>query len=214
MRTGSLASVFFLALSTAPFAAMACGGSTPPAQTAGTGGDADAGGGSTSTTPGATNPADDGGATTTTTATLADGGDLQGTKLQTSTSRHVETKLDAGAHGDGGHTPDPGRAPKDIMAIILARRDEFRACYDKELKKNPSISEGDLVIDWVIDPEGNPTDVRLNSSKSQITEAAVVGCVTDIIKKMKFSRSPRGFQTTTYYPFNFKRASGGKLAPQ
>jgi hypothetical protein len=212
MRT----TIFFamLALSSAPFAVVACGGSTPPAQTGGTGGDSDGGGGSTSTTP-TTAPVEDGGATTTTTTTLSDAGDLQGMKLTSSTTHHVDAPKTGGGAADAGpHTPDPGRAPKDIQTIILARRDEARACYDKELKKNPNISEGDLVIEWVIDPKGNPNDVKVNTAKSQITEQAVATCIIDIIKKIKFSESPRGFQTTTNYPFNFKRASGGKVAPR
>lgn len=144
------------------------------------------------------------GPTTTTTATLADGGDLQGTKL--TPSGPTAAGGDAGAaHGDGGAKHDPGRGPEDVFGMISNRRDEARACYDAELKKNPKVSEGTLWIDFVIDPEGNVTEPKLNESASDIKEAPVVSCVIAFLKKLKFPKSPRGMQSTTNYKFGFKR---------
>jgi len=138
----------------------------------------------------------------TTTVALADGGDLQGAKL-------TETKTMAAPASSanlpppkGPHGHEVGRGPEDIRAIVMARRDEARACYDAGLKDHPGI-EGDLVIAWTIDPKGNVTQAALDSSRSQIVEPTVVACVSDIIKKVQFAASPGGFETRAFYPFNF-----------
>src|SRR5579862_6954463 len=72
-------------------------------------------------------PAQDAGPTTTTTLTLGDGGDLTGSKLSTSGSQTLDVTVDGGAKS---HAPDLGRGNKDIQAIVVARRDDARACYD------------------------------------------------------------------------------------
>jgi hypothetical protein len=84
----------------------------------------------------------------------------------------------------------------------MAHRDEARACYDKGLAAHPGI-EGDLVIQWTIDPKGNVTQVSLDSARSQITEPGVVACVGDVIRKIQFAASPGGFETKAFYPYNF-----------
>jgi hypothetical protein len=143
---------------------------------------------------------EDAGSATTTTA-LGDGGDLQGSKL-VETHTVASTSASAGPAPKGPHSHDPGRSPADIRAIVVAHRDEARACYDRALPTHPGI-EGDLVIQWTIDPKGNVTQVSSDTSRSQIAEATVVACVADIIKKIQFAASPGGFETKAFYPFNF-----------
>jgi hypothetical protein len=141
-------------------------------------------------------------APTTTTATLS--GSDPGTKLPA-----------AGAPGTPAPKADdppkkgaePGRGREDIQAIVVARRDEARACYDEGLKKNPSI-EGDLDITWKIDPEGNVVDAGVDQSKSTIHDEAVSGCIIAILKKVKFAKSAKGFETKAHYPFNFHPKAG------
>lgn len=147
-------------------------------------------------------PVADAGPTTTTTLTLADGGNLTGTKLESSST--VTVINDAGVR-DAALDPkvhDPGRTPQDIQTIITVRRDEARACYDAALKAHPGI-EGNLDIKWTIDPKGNVTETAIDDGKSDIHEAGVGKCIGDIIKKIKFAESPRGVETHAHYPFNF-----------
>jgi hypothetical protein len=146
----------------------------------------------------------------TTTVALADGGDLQGAKLtETRTVSTAPAASSAGAAAPKGpHAHEMGRGPEDIRAIIMARRDEARACYDAGIKDHPGI-EGDLVIAWTIDPKGNVAQAALDTSRSQILEPSVVACVTDIIKKVQFAASPGGFETRAFYPFNFHPHHGG-----
>ncbi len=154
----------------------------------------------------ATVPSAEPSATTTTTTTLGDGGDLQGAKLASSSSTTIENKSDAGPP-KGAKGNEPGRSREDIQAIIVARRDDARTCYDEGLKKNPSI-EGDLDIKWTIDVDGNVTEIAVDAAKSTIRDEGVATCIMAIIKKVKFAKSNKGFESRTHYPFNFHPKAG------
>ncbi len=150
-------------------------------------------------------PAASGGGTggTTTTMQLGDGGDLQGAKLGSSVHTTTESKGDGGPKSTHGQSAsEPGRTANDIKTVVAARRDEARACYDKGLAAHPGI-EGDLDVKWVIDPQGNVTDASVDTTKSQITEPSVGACIVDVIKKIKFAPSGKGYETRAHYPFNF-----------
>jgi hypothetical protein len=147
-------------------------------------------------------PAGNAGPTTTTTATLGAGGDLQGAKL-TQTTTVASTSGSASPPSKGPHTHEPGRGIADIKAIVVAHRDEARACYDAALAAHPGI-QGDLVIQWTIDPKGAVTAVSADSSRSQIAEPSVLACVAKVIRKIQFAASPGGYETKASYPFNFK----------
>lgn len=209
----------FLALSvltSSLYLTVACGGGAKP------GGDVKSPGDGTGATegtssgnsngPGASSGAvSSGGASggMTTTTVLPDGGELQGAKLGSSTHTEVETKGDAGPKAGPGHSQEPGRKREDIQTIVMARRDEARACYDKGLKDHPGI-EGDLTIKFVIDPQGAVSDASVDSSKSSINEPTVGACIVDVIKKIKFAPSKGGFETRANYPFNFHPKTFGK----
>lgn len=147
---------------------------------------------------------------TTTTTNLPNSGELQGAKLgEGHTKVEVETKGDAGPKtpAGGGSAGEPGRTAKDIQTIVAARRDDARACYDKALASHPGI-EGDLDIKWKIDPQGNVFDAEVDTTKSSILEPSVGKCIIDIITKIKFASSPKGFESRAHYPFNFHPKPG------
>lgn len=137
----------------------------------------------------------------TTTMNLGDGGDLLGTKLTTTTKTTIETKGDGGVKGPG-RSDEPGRKREDIQTIVQGHRDEARACYDNGLKDHPGI-EGDLYVNFLIDPQGTVTEATIDHSKSSIHEEGVGNCVMDAIKKIKFNASAKGYETRASYPFNF-----------
>jgi hypothetical protein len=112
----------------------------------------------------------------------------------------AEPDIDAGRLGPRAH--DPGRGPADIRAIVVAHRDEARACYDQSLSAHPGI-EGDLMIHWVIDPKGVVSQVASDAARSQILEPSLVACIAEILMKLQFAPSQRGFETKAFYPFNF-----------
>jgi hypothetical protein len=136
----------------------------------------------------------------TSTTTQLDASDLQGQKLQSGSKKEIETKGDGGPRPSG--SDEPGRRRDDIKTIILTHRDEARACYDKALKDHPGI-EGDIQIKWTIDPDGNVTNPAVDQGKSQIHDESVGTCIIDVIKKIKFASSGKGYETHAAYPFNF-----------
>ncbi len=140
---------------------------------------------------------------TTTTTQLGNGGDLQGAKLGGKVHSETESKGEGGPKSTHGQSAsEPGRSAKDIQTIVAVRRDEARACYDKGLAAHPGI-EGDLDVKWVIDPQGNVTEASVDTTKSTILEPGVGACVVDVIKKIKFAASAKGYETRAHYPFNF-----------
>jgi hypothetical protein len=149
-------------------------------------------------------PTGDAGSATTTVA-LRGGGDLQGAKLsETHTVTSTSSSASAGSNAPAGaHGHEPGRGPADIRAIVMAHRDEARACYDNALAAHPGI-EGDLFIQWTIDPKGNVTKLSADASHSAISEPTVVACVAAVIQKIQFAPSPGGYESKAFYPFNFR----------
>jgi hypothetical protein len=141
----------------------------------------------------------------TTTVAPTDGADVQGTKL---TETHAVAPPSASsAPAKTTHLHDPGRGAADIQAVVSARRDEARACFDRALAEHPGIG-GDLVITWTIDPKGNVTQTSVDTSRSQISEPTAIACISDIIRKIQFAPSPGGFETKAFYPFNFRPHHG------
>lgn len=193
--------------------AVACGGAEGkgagaknPSSSSGDGTSAGASSGG-DTPPGSTPATSSGGgpsgAGSTTTTQLGDGGDLQGAKLGSKVHSETESKGEGGPKGTHGQSAsEPGRTAKDIQTIVSVRRDEARACYDKGLAAHPGI-EGDLDVKWVIDPQGNVADASVDTTKSTILEPSVGACVVDVIKKIKFAASSKGYETRAHYPFNF-----------
>ncbi len=202
-----------VAASTAALIAVACGGGNQEdpktaASSSGTSGDpaSSSGGGSSSSggDPGSSSSGGAGASSGSTTTNLPDSGELQGAKLTGEKShKEIHSEGDAGPKSTHGQSAnEPGRTAKDIQTIIANRRDEARACYDKALASHPGI-EGDLDIKWVITPEGDVTDASVDTTKSQILEPTVAQCIIDIIKKIKFAPSAKGYETRAHYPFNF-----------
>ena len=136
------------------------------------------------------------------TATTPSSADAAAPATSTEAGTTISASSDAAPPAKMAHTHDPGRGIDDINAIVKARREEARACYDRALQDHPGI-EGDLVIMWTIDPKGNVTTVSLDAARSTIAEASVVACVSEIVKRIQFAASPGGFETKASYPFNF-----------
>ena len=169
--------------------AAACGGGN--AATNGAKAPGDVGAGAPVTSSSSTSLEEDAGPPTTTTSTLDGSGDSP-TKLEPTTP----------APSSSGRSADPGRSAKDIEALVKAHRDEARKCYDDNVKAHPGV-EGDLVIHWVVDAKGAVTTIELNTQRSQITEPTIVACVIGVVKAIPFAPSPKGFESTYNYPFNF-----------
>ncbi|MDP9034616.1 MAG: AgmX/PglI C-terminal domain-containing protein [Myxococcota bacterium] len=140
----------------------------------------------------------------TTTTTLSDARESSAQKLNethpTTSSASVGSAARTADHA--ARAGDPGRTADDIRAIVLAHRDEARACYDQALPAHPGV-EGNLILQWTIDPKGNVTEVSADASRSQIAEPSIIRCIAERIKRIQFAASPGGFETKARYPFSF-----------
>jgi hypothetical protein len=161
------------------------------------------GGAAPAAAPGATGPVP-ANTPTTTTLTLADGGDVQGTRLQSSQTSAASADAANAGPARGPHQSEPGRSVKDIQVILQAHRDDARACYDQAQTAHPDPSmKGNLDVKWTIDPNGKVTAISVDDGRSDIHDQGVAKCVMDVVRGITFAVSAKGFETYAHYPFNF-----------
>lgn len=98
--------------------------------------------------------------------------------------------------------PADTRGKEQIQQVIADNRHKVRACYDAALANNPGI-QGDLVISFVINPEGDVKEAEVNWAESEIHIPELDTCAADSIKALKFPASSRGLESKVNYPFNF-----------
>lgn len=108
----------------------------------------------------------------------------------------------ADASGDPTATCEPGRCLDDISRAIAEYRPDARACYDEGRKRAPTI-EGKIIINFAIDAEGVVGETSQGMQDGQIEEPGVVECVSEVIKKVRFAKSPKGKTTRAYHRFEF-----------
>jgi len=89
-----------------------------------------------------------------------------------------------------------------IRKLVMDNRKAARKCYD-DARKDLKDLKGDVVIHFVIDPEGNVKSAEPNLERSTLKSTAVSECVVGVIKGIKFPKSSRALETSTNYPFNF-----------
>lgn len=95
------------------------------------------------------------------------------------------------------------RTMEVIAQVVKDNRQPVRDCVDKAKKELPDL-KGDMVIHFVIDPDGKVKKAELNQERSNLKAPSVVECAINVIKGIKFPPSSRGMDTTVNYPYNFK----------
>lgn len=89
-----------------------------------------------------------------------------------------------------------------IQKIVKEQRKPVRECYEKARKDLPSL-QGDMVIHFVLDPEGKVKTIELNEQRSTLKAPPVVDCAIKVIRGLSFPPSSRGMETNVNYPYNF-----------
>jgi hypothetical protein len=89
-----------------------------------------------------------------------------------------------------------------IRKLVMDNRKAARKCYD-DARKDLKDLKGDVVIHFVLDPEGKVKLAELNQERSTLKSPAVVDCVLGVIRSIQFPKSSRAMETSTNYPFNF-----------
>ena len=93
------------------------------------------------------------------------------------------------------------RTMEVIAQIVKENRKPVRDCFEKAKKDLPDL-KGDMVIHFVVDPDGKVKKADLNVERSTLKSPAVVDCSIKVIQGIKFPPSSRGMDTTINYPFN------------
>ena len=93
------------------------------------------------------------------------------------------------------------RTMEVIAQIVKENRKPVRDCFEKAKKELPDL-KGDMVIHFVVDPEGKVKKAELNQERSTLKSPAVVDCSVKVVLGIKFPPSSRGMDTTVNYPFN------------
>jgi hypothetical protein len=89
-----------------------------------------------------------------------------------------------------------------IQKLVKDNRKPVRECYEKARKDLPSL-QGDMIIHFVLDPDGKVKQIELDQNRSTLKAPAVVDCAIKTIKGIAFPPSSRGMETTVNYPYNF-----------
>lgn len=88
-----------------------------------------------------------------------------------------------------------------IAKLVKDNRQPVRDCMDKVKKQLPDL-KGDLVIHFIVDPEGKVSKAELNVERSTLKNPEVAECAIKTIKGIKFPASSRQMQSEVNYPYN------------
>ena len=111
-----------------------------------------------------------------------------------------EDKITQIAHGVGAGTGLIGSAVEDADKTIAKLQPKFTACYKAGLEKDPKLAGG-LTIKTEIKPDG--TVGNATAQDTQGLNPAVVKCLTDTMKKAKFSPPKAAQLATLEVPLKF-----------
>ncbi|HEX3854923.1 MAG TPA: AgmX/PglI C-terminal domain-containing protein [Polyangiaceae bacterium] len=185
-----VARLFRSSIFVAVLATSACGGSPPPP----------------AASPEPT-PASDAAASPAPNATAKPAGDEEGWAGE-NTAKSAPSDVPAGDKpandepaSTGGKGPET-RTMDVIRKLVMDNRKAARKCYE-DARKDLKDLQGNVVIHFVLDPEGKVKSADLNQERSTLKSPAVVNCVIDVIKGIQFPKSSRAMETSTNYPFNF-----------
>ncbi|HEY0462792.1 MAG TPA: AgmX/PglI C-terminal domain-containing protein [Polyangiaceae bacterium] len=89
-----------------------------------------------------------------------------------------------------------------IRKLVMDNRKAARKCYD-DARKDQKDLQGDVVVHFVLDPDGKVKLAELNQERSTLKAPVVTDCVLGVIRSIHFPKSSRAMETSTNYPFNF-----------
>jgi outer membrane biosynthesis protein TonB len=91
---------------------------------------------------------------------------------------------------------DPGLVAKEVRA----RQGAIKACYERALKRNPTLS-GKIVMTWTITAAGTVSGVDVETDT--LGDSEVASCIKSLIARWRFP-APAGGTVTVSFPFVFQ----------
>ncbi|MCB9592645.1 MAG: TonB family protein [Sandaracinaceae bacterium] len=110
----------------------------------------------------------------------------------------VQGSVRAGALEDesGSGVFDPSLVTRQIQA----RSRSLQACYERELRQNPTLA-GRVLVRFTIQPSGVVTGAT--ATQNGTGSPAVAACVVSMVSAFRFNPGPEGGSVTFTYPFVF-----------
>ncbi|MCG5053737.1 MAG: AgmX/PglI C-terminal domain-containing protein [Myxococcales bacterium] len=93
--------------------------------------------------------------------------------------------------------------PSVVAKEVKLRLGAVKVCYEKSLKRNPSLS-GKIVVFWTITPEGTVTGITIE--QDTMGDSEVAQCIKKNIQNWRFTR-PSGGSVEVSFPFVFQASS-------
>jgi len=119
----------------------------------------------------------------------------------------LASKKDATVSGrvrDAAPEVDSADVDRDALArYVKARIKAIQSCYEKELKRNPTL-KGKVVVRFTITPSGRANDVEIE--ENSVGNEAVASCIRTYIRGWVFPFKPSD-DVSVAYPFVFSPAS-------
>lgn len=122
------------------------------------------------------------------------GGKGTGAKIGKKKARKVRPRVSRGTPKIGDFC-DKG----NIRRVVGAKTNAVKYCYEKELQMNPEL-KGKIIAQWKIGLDGKV--MSANIASSTMNNRSVEGCITRVIKRMRFEK-PDGGICIINYPFVF-----------
>jgi TonB family protein len=94
---------------------------------------------------------------------------------------------------------------EEIERRILARKDEFRLCYEREINTGDKELAGRVGTSFVIGSSGQVTQAGI--TQSSLNNPNAERCILEVLKRIDFPNPKGGGIVQVSYPFKF--ATGG-----
>ncbi len=94
--------------------------------------------------------------------------------------------------------------PQLFMRYITARKGAFTACYERELKHNPTL-RGRVTVHFTVANDGRPHEIDV--SPDTLRSSEVTGCMEGVIRRWLFPVKPDG-EVPMQFPVLFTPATG------
>ncbi|MBI3182549.1 MAG: AgmX/PglI C-terminal domain-containing protein [Myxococcales bacterium] len=105
---------------------------------------------------------------------------------------------------DAAPEVDSTDVDRDALArYVRARKSAIQNCYERELKRNPSL-KGKVVVRFSITPQGRASDIEIE--ENTLGNEAVSSCIRTVIRTWVFPFKPDS-DVAVAYPFLFSPAS-------
>jgi TonB family protein len=88
-----------------------------------------------------------------------------------------------------------------VVRMITTRRSAIQACYERELRQNPTL-QGRVSVAMTIQESGSVSGVR--ATENTTGSDAVAACVVRVIQGFRFNPGPEGGSVSYTFPFVFE----------